>query len=109
MYAKTPRLLRMNTERTRDDDISFPDNGKMEDKRRTHEKRKNKKMWTQGVHAHQHTPSICPAIRVEGREIRTPNLLIWSQTRCRCAIPPRANTCVSMIIHFTRQSGVIMT
>ena len=24
----------------------------------------------------------------EGREIRTPNLLIWSQTRCRCAIPP---------------------
>ena len=26
--------------------------------------------------------------RNEGREIRTPNLLIWSQTRCRCAIPP---------------------
>ena len=25
---------------------------------------------------------------IEGREIRTPNLLIWSQTRCRCAIPP---------------------
>ncbi len=24
----------------------------------------------------------------EGREIRTPNLLIWSQTRYRCAIPP---------------------
>ena len=24
----------------------------------------------------------------EGREIRTPNLLIWSQTRCRCAMPP---------------------
>ena len=24
----------------------------------------------------------------EGREIRTPNLLIWSQTRCRCAIAP---------------------
>ena len=25
---------------------------------------------------------------LEGREIPTPNLLIWSQTRCRCAIPP---------------------
>ena len=25
----------------------------------------------------------------EAREIRTPNLLIWSQTRCHCAIPPR--------------------
>ena len=24
----------------------------------------------------------------EGREIRTPNLLIWSQTRCHCAMPP---------------------
>jgi hypothetical protein len=29
-----------------------------------------------------------PARQNEGREIRTPNLLIWSQTRCRCAIPP---------------------
>ena len=28
------------------------------------------------------------ADQYEGREIRTPNLLIWSQTRCRCAIPP---------------------
>ena len=26
----------------------------------------------------------------EGREIRSPTLLIWSQTRCRCAIPPIA-------------------
>ena len=26
--------------------------------------------------------------KIESREIRTPNLLIWSQTRCRCAIPP---------------------
>ena len=26
----------------------------------------------------------------EAREIRTPNLLIWSQTRCRCAIAPMA-------------------
>ena len=26
----------------------------------------------------------------EGREIRIPNLLIWSQMRCRCAIPPWA-------------------
>ena len=24
----------------------------------------------------------------EGRELRTPNRLIWSQTRCRCAIAP---------------------
>jgi hypothetical protein len=24
----------------------------------------------------------------EAREIRAPNLLIWSQTRCRCAIAP---------------------
>ena len=24
----------------------------------------------------------------EGREIRSPNLLIWSQTLCHCAIPP---------------------
>jgi hypothetical protein len=27
-------------------------------------------------------------IENEGKEIRTPNLLIWSQTRCRCAIRP---------------------
>ena len=27
-------------------------------------------------------------IKNEAREIRTPNLLIWSQTRCRCAIAP---------------------
>ena len=27
----------------------------------------------------------------EAREIRTPNLLIWSQTRCRCAIAPLAH------------------
>ena len=26
--------------------------------------------------------------KIEAREIRTPNLLIWSQTHCRCAIPP---------------------
>ena len=31
--------------------------------------------------------SVC-AGKIEGREIRTPNLLIWSQTRYRCAIPP---------------------
>ena len=32
-----------------------------------------------------------PLLRVEiseAREIRTPNLLIWSQPRCRCAIAP---------------------
>ena len=28
------------------------------------------------------------AWRNEAREIRTPNLLIWNQTRCRCAIAP---------------------
>ena len=27
-------------------------------------------------------------LEYEAREIRTPNLLIWSQTRCRCAIAP---------------------
>ena len=32
--------------------------------------------------------SACMGKENEGREIRTPNLLIWSQTRCRCAIPP---------------------
>ena len=32
--------------------------------------------------------SGCMGSENEGREIRTPNLLIWSQTRCRCAIPP---------------------
>ena len=30
-------------------------------------------------------------LRNEAREIRTPNLLIWSQTRCRCAIAPLGN------------------
>ena len=30
----------------------------------------------------------------EGREIRTPNLLIWSQTRCCCAIPPCQNVAI---------------
>ena len=35
-----------------------------------------------------HQRSLSGSIRNEGREIRTPNLLIWSQTRCRCAIPP---------------------
>ena len=31
--------------------------------------------------------SGCMESENEGREIRTPKLLIWSQTRCRCAIP----------------------
>jgi hypothetical protein len=39
----------------------------------------------------------------EAREIRTPNLLIWSQTRCRCAIAPLiANSsiaCLAQCIH----------
>ena len=34
--------------------------------------------------------------RHEGREIGTPNLLIWSQTRYRCAIPPHANVTLSV-------------
>ena len=41
--------------------------------------------------ANRERTSICIQKRPtenEGREIRTPNLLIWSQTRCRCAIPP---------------------
>jgi hypothetical protein len=29
-----------------------------------------------------------PRRESEAREIRTPNLLIWNQTRCRCAIAP---------------------
>ena len=38
------------------------------------------------------TSRLCQDVVVakinEAREIRTPNLLIWSQTRCRCAIAP---------------------
>ena len=30
----------------------------------------------------------------EAREIRTPNFLIWSQTRCRCAIAPLELNCL---------------
>ena len=44
-----------------------------------------------GMQTHPCGPASLPAIRHgknEGREIRTPNLLIWSQTRYRCAIPP---------------------
>ena len=37
--------------------------------------------WPAPLRAKDHSKS-------EGREIRTPNLLIWSQTRYRCAIPP---------------------
>ena len=40
-----------------------------------------------------------PAAKSEGREIRTPNLLIWSETRCRCAQPHvlnGANTTVAV-------------
>ena len=33
----------------------------------------------------------CEYSKNEAREIRTPNLLIWSQTRCRCAIAPLHN------------------
>ena len=42
----------------------------------------------------------------EGREIRTPSLLIWSQTRCRCAIPPwRAGSNPS---HWTMRSCIVL-
>ena len=37
---------------------------------------------------HARTIAELPPKKNEGREIRTPNLLIWSQTRYRCAIPP---------------------
>ena len=30
-------------------------------------------------------------LKTDSREIRAPNLLIWSQTRCHCAIPPLVN------------------
>ena len=33
-----------------------------------------------------------PHTTYEGREIRTPNLLIWNQTRCRCATSPYARS-----------------
>ena len=36
----------------------------------------------------------------EGREIRTPNLLIWSQTRYRCAIPPMVSLSLIRAIQF---------
>ena len=43
----------------------------------------------------------------EGREIRTPNLLIWSQTRCRCAIPPMSfSTYAPLQRNLTLQSSV---
>ena len=47
-----------------------------------------------------HEKSLSGSIRNEGREIRTPNLLIWSQTRCRCAIPPvmKNNSQVNKIV-----------
>lgn len=41
----------------------------------------------------------CEYSKNEAREIRTPNLLIWSQTRCRCAIAPLMSP---MICHVYR-------
>ena len=40
------------------------------------------------------TPStkVIKVLSYEGRGIRAPNLLIWSQMRCRCAIPPMRNS-----------------
>ena len=37
------------------------------------------------VHTLHHEQPNCADKTNEGREIRTPNLLIWSQTRYRCA------------------------
>ena len=39
-----------------------------------------------------------PCKQNEAREIRTPNLLIWSQTRYCCAIAPLAVKCISIIV-----------
>ena len=44
--------------------------------------RKTRRMWHARAIAQLHPRQN------EGREIRTPNLLTWSQMRCRCAIPP---------------------
>ena len=41
----------------------------------------------------------CASMNHEGREIRTPNLLIWNQTRCRCAIPPWQHVSLQPTIH----------
>ena len=40
-----------------------------------------------------------PCRQNEAREIRTPNLLIWSQTRYRCAIAPIDVKCISIALH----------
>eukprot|EP00971_Amphidinium_carterae_P239448 4753455-Amphidinium_carterae.1 len=40
---------------------------------------------------------------IEAREIRTPNLLIWSQTRCRWAIAPCLGAEQHMWQHRARQ------
>ena len=44
---------------------------------------------------------------LEAREIRTPNLLIWSQTRCRCAIAPL--TAIAFSDHQRLQQSHLMT
>ena len=53
-------------------------------------------MTSHAMQTHPCRPASLPAIRTrmrvkdtenEGREIRTPNLLTWSRTRYRCAIP----------------------
>ncbi len=43
-------------------------------------------------------------VQIEGREIRTPNLLIWSQTRYRCAIPPPAQGATPELEETRRQA-----
>ena len=55
-------------------------------------------LTSRAMQPHPCRPASLPVVRTcmrakklqqnEGREIRTPNLLIWSQTRYRCAIPP---------------------
>ena len=39
-------------------------------------------------------PLSAVPVKDEAREIRTPNLLIWSQTRYRCAIAPLCHVMV---------------
>ena len=54
-------------------------------------------LTSHATQTHPCGPASLPAIWIrmrdkdtenEGREIRTPNLLIWSQTHYRCAMPP---------------------
>ena len=60
-----------------------------------------------------YTRCVCATQFNEAREIRTPNLLIWSQTRCRCAIAPmgiiRLESCRRQNLRSTYQSKMRAT